>query len=429
MAAHTTRFSGPVPDVPENPDYTIVHSMLDSVRFAAAMCATTESGHAASISTFVNEKGEPQLWHVFGPLEGPGWAVNAVGGALELFRVGRFKDDESLKSLAISLVDHVIEDGFVDLETGFITGYRNTQTGAFTLNCDGNNDWFCAGSMARIAHQMREFSREIPDDPRAPRLAGLAKRTAEWIIANVSRTPNGWWPRYTARDGSWTRDDDPLFQGSGDGLFIIDLLADLVRDGHEEFRGTLDTSCDAFVNAGGIFGSINHDTWDEHECVAYAVAFRSLWRAADVLGRPELRQFAYEKALAGLGRFRMMEDRNGVATTGLLYMEDTWDTAYLWENAEAAQAYLEAAAEVPEYRGKYTIAGLTILRAIAKHHHGELGFLTEGVDWNNHVGAKHHFDGAEFGAIQYTEPLLNNLHIVTPTLFYVERLGEDAKGT
>ena len=60
--------------------------------------------------------------------------------------------------------------------------------------------------------------------------------------------------------------------------------------------------------------------------------------------------------------------------------------------------------------------GMKILLAIAKHHHGEYGFLTEGVDWNNHVGAEHHFNGAEFGDIKYTEPLLNNLHIVEPTL-------------
>ena len=47
-------------------------------------------------------------------------------------------------------------------------------------------------------------------------------------------------------------------------------------------------------------------------------------------------------------RFRMAEDRNGVATRGLFLMEDSWDTAYLWENAEVAQAYLEAWQETTE---------------------------------------------------------------------------------
>ncbi len=42
------------------------------------------------------------------------------------------------------------------------------------------------------------------------------------------------------------------------------------------------------------------------------------------------------------------------------------------------------------------------------------------MDWNNHVGQQHHFDNAEFGAIKYTEPFLNNLHIVEPTLLAVK---------
>ena len=69
---------------------------------------------------------------------------------------------------------------------------------------------------------------------------------------------------------------------------------------------------------------------------------------------------------------------------------------------------------------KYMRDGLTILRAIAKHHQRDTGFLTEGVDWNNHVGKQHHFDEAEYGDIKYTEPLLNNLHILEPTLIALE---------
>jgi hypothetical protein len=130
--------------------------------------------------------------------------------------------------------------------------------------------------------------------------------------------------------------------------------------------------------------------------------------------------FAYSVALDGLRQFEMGEDRNGVATQGLLWMERSWDTAYLWENAEAAQAYLEAHQDTGQR--KFLRKGLTILRAIARHHHGPHGFLTEGVDWNNHVGKQHHFDGATYGDIRYTEPLLNNLHIAEPTLFYLTTL-------
>jgi hypothetical protein len=108
-------------------------------------------------------------------------------------------------------------------------------------------------------------------------------------------------------------------------------------------------------------------------------------------------------------------------------MEKSWDTAYLWENAEAALAYFEAAADTrdddPARSRQYELDGLVILRAIARHHYGPHGFLTEGVDWNNHVGQEHHIGQARFAAIRYTEPFLNNQHIAEPTLFYLRRLA------
>jgi hypothetical protein len=144
-----------------------------------------------------------------------------------------------------------------------------------------------------------------------------------------------------------------------------------------------------------------------------------------------VRQVA-DRCLAGLARFEMHEDRNGVATRGMLYMEQSWDTAYLWENAEASQAYLEAATRT----GSLTFLnkGLTILRAAARHHHGPYGFLTEGVDWNNHNGqwkvlelegrrVPIHVGEAVYGDVNYTQPFLNNLHIVEPTLYYLEHFA------
>ncbi|MCP4451722.1 MAG: hypothetical protein GY809_09690, partial [Planctomycetes bacterium] len=86
--------------------------------------------------------------------------------------------------------------------------------------------------------------------------------------------------------------------------------------------------------------------------------------------------------------------------------------------AEAALVYAEAYQDTGVKA--YLQAAQTILRAIAKHHHGTHGFLTEGVDWNNHVGKQHHFNEAEYGDIKYTEPLLNNLHIVEPTLLVLQ---------
>ncbi|MGC8779885.1 MAG: hypothetical protein ACP5UQ_03380, partial [Anaerolineae bacterium] len=72
--------------------------------------------------------------------------------------------------------------------------------------------------------------------------------------------------------------------------------------------------------------------------------------------------------------------------------------------------------------GQHT-AGIAILRGIADHHYGDRGFLTEGVDWNNHVGQQHHIAQALYGAIRYTEPLLNNLHFLGPTLYYFQKIG------
>jgi hypothetical protein len=376
-------------------------------------------------------------WHDFGHLEGPGWAANAVGGAYELYRFGLFTGDAALQQTALSLLDHVLEDGFVDPATGFITAYRETTTDRFCLNFKHHNDWFCPGSMARVAFQLLTFSDFVPDADRPSRMRQIAGQCADWLAAHISTTPNDWFPRrctpngqpypYRAEGG-----DDPLFQTSADGLFIVQLWAELARRGQaEKYLPRIRPRVDCFLEAGGFFGSINHDTYDAHENVAYAVAFRTLRLVALVEAygpnpRPraahtaeEIRRFAYDVCLAGLDRFKMEEDRNGVATKGLLWMEESWDTAYLWENAEAALAWLEAAAETGEER--YVRDALTVLRAMAKHHHGEHGFLTEGVDWNNHVGAQHHFGGAEFGDIRYTEPLLNNLHLVEPTLFYLTR--------
>ncbi|MGQ9590375.1 MAG: hypothetical protein ACUVYA_08780 [Planctomycetota bacterium] len=430
--------------LPENPEYTIVQSVLDSIRFTLAKTLRVdEKGHLVSISTFVDPEGEIMDWHDFGNLEGPGWAANAVGGAYEIYALGKLlgKDDWTRK--AISILDHVLECGFVDEKTGFIRGYRITVHGLagkeasrasdlFALNYKHNSDWFCPGSMAKAAYQLLVFADELGSDPRAPRMRAIAERTAAWLFENVPAAENGWFPRRIARDGKIYKKtpeggDDALWQTSADGLFILQLWSALGRRKISDYSFQIAQKLAVFLRAGGIFGSINHDTYDARENVAYAVAFRTLLDVSRLLDNQGVRAFAYSQCLAGLDRFKMAEDRNGVATKGLLYMEDSWPTAYLWENAEAALAYFEAAldlrASMPEVSRRHERDGLTILRAIAKHHHGPHGFLTEGVDWSNHVGEKHHVGGALYGDIQYTEPFLNNQHIAEPTLFYLRNLA------
>jgi len=424
--------------VPADPTYTIVDSVKDSLRFTLDKTLEPDArGHLVSRSSFVNPDGEVMGWHDFGNLEGPGWAANAVGGAWEIYRWGQFLGRADWQESALRILDHVLDGGFLDESSGFIRGYRETTTGRFCLNYKHGSDWFCPGSMAKVAFQLLVFADDLPRrDPRRARLRALATRTAAWITQHVEAVPNGWFPRRTTPEGKVYRRSpegghDPFWQTSADGLFILQLQAALTQRKLADYRPSLRTRLAVFMQAGGLFGSINHDTYDPHENVAYSVAFRTLLLAARVLRDDAVRRFAYAPCLAGLDQFKMCEDRNGVATQGLLYMEKSWDTSYLWENAEAALAYFEAAVDTrrrdPARARSYERDGLTILRAAAKHHYGAHGFLTEGVDWNDHVGQQHHINQAKYGAIQYTEPFLNNQHIAEPTLVYLERLARRAK--
>ena len=424
--------------LPENPGYTIAASTLDSLRFTLTKTLRADDkGHLVAISSFVDSEAQVMSWHDFGNLEGPGWAANAVGGAWEIYQAGALLAHPDWQSNALAILDHVLDGGFVDETTGFIQGYRDTATGRFCLNYKHNSDWFCPGSIAKIGFQMLVFADDLPrKDPRRDRLRRIARNCAAWIEQHVESVPNGWFPRRTSPDGQvWRKSpdggEDRFWQTSADGLFIVQLQAALTARKLADYRPALREKIAVFTRAGGIFGSINHDTYDPQESVAYAVAFRTLLLASRVLKDNSINAFAYDQCLAGLDQFKLREDRNGVATKGLLYMEKSWDTAYLWENAEAALAYFEAATDVrrrdPPRSRAWELDGLTILRAIAKHHHGPHGFLTEGVDWNDHVGQQHHVDGVKYGDIRYTEPFLNNQHIVEPTLFYLENLAKKSR--
>ena len=438
LAAFGLRAGGALPPaegfyLPENPRYTIVQSAVDSLRFTVGKTLQRDAkGHLVSISSFVDPEGRVMGWHDFGNLEGPGWAANAVGGAWELYAMGKFLGRPEWQSNALDIVDHVLDCGFIDPASGFIRSYRETTTGKFALNYKHNSDWLCPGSMAKIGFQLLEFAGTLGPCARAGRMEQAALKCAAWIDKNVPDTTNGWFPRRITPQGAVYRKspdggNDPFWQTSADSLFILQLQAALTQGGLADYTAALRKKTAVFMGAGGIFGSINHDTYDPQENVAYSVAFRTLLRVSRVLKDEAVQRFAFEKCLAGLEQFKMSEDRNGVATRGLLYMEKSWDTAYLWENAEAALASFEAALETrakdPVQSRRYETQGLVILRAIAKHHHGPHGFLTEGVDWNNHVGQQHHIGQARFAAIQYTEPFLNNQHIVEPALFYLERLA------
>lgn len=391
----------------------IAHSAAESVRFALHSLVPCD-GHLRAVSSFVNPNGEAQLWHEFGPLEGPGWAANSLGGAAVLLRYGRANAREDCIQAGNALIEHTLAH-FVDREGKLVWLYRDVRDGAFYLNFRHNSDWFCPGSVARIVVQMLECADRTDIGVLKHQLMSCADSTSRWLTEITPILPNGWYPRRITPEGSLypyaaEGGDDPIFAISGDGTHLLWMWTELTRRGMGDHREPLQQGIEAFLSAGGFYGSVNHDTYDPQENVAYAIAFRTLIAAAQVLQRESLVQYALEQVLLGLERFIMHDDRNGVATKGLLYMEDSWDTAYLWENAEAALAYLEAYQLTG--RPLYQCRANDILCAIAKHHYGEHGFLTEGVDWNNHVGQQHHIAGAKYGAIAYTEPLLNNLYHV-----------------
>ena len=147
-----------------------------------------------------------------------------------------------------------------------------------------------------------------------------------------------------------------------------------------------------------MFGSINHDTFDPQEDVAYSVAFRTLLGVSQVLKDDAIRTFAYEKCLAGLDPFKMCHDRNGVATRGLLYMEKSWIPPICGRTPRrrwpiSRPPSIPANATWPKAASANWTVSIILFPAIAKHHDGSHGFLTDGVDRSNHVGQKHHVGG------------------------------------
>ncbi len=127
----------------------------------ALRCLEPIGEHLRACSSFVTPQREIMHWHDFGDLEGPGWAANAVGGAHLLYRWGRYLGDPEIQSQALALLDHVLEDGFIDAETGFLWPYYDLAAGRFCANYVHRDDWLCPGSLARVGVQLLEFADDL----------------------------------------------------------------------------------------------------------------------------------------------------------------------------------------------------------------------------------------------------------------------------
>jgi hypothetical protein len=417
--------------LPEEPGYTIVSSALDTVRFLFRVSDRDERD--ALVCRSIDATSDGELARYRGRLmEGVGYCADSVFGAHMLVRLGRVVGRPEFEEAGLSYLDHVLAAGFFDDPDVPVKLYRDTETGALLDNLEGRAGYLELGHIARVGTHLLRISALDRDGGRAARCREIAGRTARWT-QGTERCENGWFARRCTPEGGVfpyaanafgpvDLDElgrpDPISDRSGSGMFALELLTEATAQGLVDAGDAVRSGADAFVRAGGLFGSTNTDTEDPQENLSYAIAFQALVAAAELLGDPELRTFADERCLAPLERFELRRDLNGVATKGLLYMEDSWNAACTWEMAQAAQAYLVAG--IGSGHRPHVVKALTMLRGMALHHHGEHGFLTEAVDWDGHSTAARHFPGERYGDIATTHPFLNNLHVLEPTVCYLE---------
>jgi hypothetical protein len=427
--------------LPEDADYTIIDSALDSVRFLRHISRHDDDGLLFCPSVDAVPSGEIVRYR--GRLmEGTGYCADTVFGSRMLIRAGRALQRPELEVMGFSYLDHVLAQGFFDDPVVPVLLYRDIESKEHLHNLEARPEYVELGHLCRVAYQLLEISKLDADPVRVQRCREVARRTALWLMAS-ERCANGWYPRRATPSGaiypfapdafgpvdlSSVEAPDPISDRSGAGVLALELLVAVTVAGLVDATEEVRRDTDAFIRAGGHFGSTNTDTEDLRENVSFALALQALLSVADLLKDEAIREFAYDSCLRPLRDFELALDLNGVATKGLLLMEDSWNAACTWEAAEAAQAYLMAFGDSGQR--EHLMKALTILRGLAKHHHGEWGFLTEAVDWDGHSTAARHFPGERYGDIATTHPFLNNLHLLQPTVTFLEgfAITADAEG-
>jgi len=419
--------------LPEDPDNTVLDSAIASVRFAAKVCDDPGDGSLRCQSMDAIPDGTLVAFRDR-MIDGVGYCTDSVFAANQLIRFGRLLDSPGMIRFGERLAMHAFNAGFFDDPTLPVRLYLVIGSNRFLDNLEGHETYIEPGHMARVGHQLLMLS-DVVDAAMAERARTAGLRIATWAVG-LERCANGWFPRRSTPEGRVFPNAadafgpvglggplafDPIHDRSGSGVLILQLLVEAHARGLHDFSGPIAETIKAFIDAGGHFGSTNSDTEDLEENVTYAMAFQALHAAGKLMQRSDWVEFAYDHCLAPLARFELVEDLNGLATKGLLYMEDSWNSACTWEIAEAAEAYLVAYGD----RGSRTdlLKALTMLRGLAKHHHGPHGFLTEAVDWDGHSVVTRHMDGKRYSDIVTTHPFLNNLHVVEPTVTFLERFA------
>ena len=417
----------------EDPTNTILDSAIASVRFAAKVCDDPGDGtlRCQSMDAIPDGTLVPFRERM---IDGVGYCCDSVFAANQIIRFGRLLDSPGMIRFGERLAEHGFNAGFFDDPKLPVRMYLILGDNKFLDNLEGHDTYIEPGHMARVGHQLLMLS-DVVEPGLAARARAAGTRIAQWTTA-LERCDNGWFPRRSTPDGRVFANAadafgpvslgaplpmDPIYDRSGSGVLILQLLVEAQARGVGDFAGAITETVETFVKAGGYFGSMNSDTEDLEENVTYAMAFQALHAAGKLMHRQDWVDFAYSACLGGLVRFELVEDLNGLATKGLLYMEDSWNAACTWEIAEAAQAYLVAFGDLGRRPDLHK--ALTMLRGLAKHHHGPYGFLTEAVDWDGHSVVARHMEGQRYSDIVTTHPFLNNLHVVEPTVTFLERFA------
>jgi hypothetical protein len=382
--------------LPDDPDYTLVDSVRDSVRFAHYCLQPGNHGKWHARSSAVDRSGTPIDGHPLARLEGPGLEGSALGGALTLYSWSKFDQNHILEKVALGLLDHVLDDGFVQRD-GPVRAFRDVQTGEFWLNAGREGTWWIPTDQARIGLHMLAWADALPPGNRriqtleseASRVGRLLRETAladEWVLRRAG-----------AAD----------IEIGAEGLLVPWLFMELDSRGLgedvEAARGLIERF------AGKMADSVPR-------AADRALTSRVMFRAADHFRDPAFEEIAVE-ALFGMLNFVLRTDEGAAPVTGLVRSSATDPVLRTADCAECAMACLEAAERSGD-RDR-VCAGMTILRGIARFHrtHAEPhGFLAEGIDTARLSAAS---GSAANSPESFTHPLYSNLLHVDAALHYL----------
>ena len=391
--------------LPENPDYSLLDCVRNSVRFAHYCLTAEDCGRWRSRGSLVDSGGIPIFAKPLGQMEGPGWVGNSLGGAILLYRWGCFDHCFVLKHVALGLIDHVLDSGFITDE-GAIRCYRTILDRRFALNGVGNSDWFCPGEVARVAGQMLDVVEMLPpSDIRVERLRDRAQQCAKWLLTCVPLVDN-WSPVRCAIDGSPLHD---LSFPAADGLYLAWLFMHMTALGMTEYDAPAYAMLRRFINDGGFYSGLHPDGDLDDMAGGRAVAYRLFRRAGEIYKDESFTAFARDNALAGLDALQVTSDEEGSACKGLVRTSPQSKSACISGCAQSSRAYYEAW----EADGKEAdlCCSITLLRAIARQQQSSTGFLPACVRWDSTPSCS------------FTSPLQHNLVHLDPAMKYLEKNG------